>query len=145
MKKQRFFSESEEERKMQEVHQKLMMVLDILEKHYKQRPNKYELAKMVDMNADELERKFAERHGLTPAEFIDAYRAQDSEAVLVRSSMRVEKIAQRFGFSSTEAYRKAFEKEFDSTPEDYRERYRYDSEWKSYLQSCKERRMKNRS
>lgn len=132
----KFFSE--EERLRFAVHEKVRTVHEFLEKNYKQRPHLDMLAQMVDMSPEELLKEFQESYYETPAELIDAYRIQDSEATLVRTSMRIEKIAERFGFSSVEVYRKAFQKEFEATPEEHRERYRYDPSWKSYLQHNKE-------
>jgi len=135
---------NQEERQRFAQYEKVQTVRDFLEKNYKQRPNVDMLAKMVDMSPEELLREFQETFFETPAELMDAYRIQDSEATLVRTSMRIEKIAERFGFSSVEVYRKAFYKEFETTPEEHRERYRYDPNWKSYLQHNKEYLGRNR-
>ena len=138
MKKVQFQSSNAAERKRMEMLEKLFQVRDYLEKNYRSRPTDKELAELVQLDEVKLIREYKRSFFLTPQEFVDAYRAQDSEATLVRSTMKVENIAKRFGFSSLEAYRRAFQKEFDDLPEAYREKHRYDPKWTSRLQFWKD-------
>jgi len=82
------------------------------------------LADRVAMSPRNFARVFARRTGTTPAKFVEAARLESSRRRLEDTNAPVDGIAQDCGFGNAERLRKAFQRRFRITPQDYRRRFR---------------------
>ena len=82
------------------------------------------LADRVAMSPRNFARVFARRTGTTPAKFVEAARLESSRRRLEDTNSPVDGIAQDCGFGNAERLRKAFQRRFRITPQDYRRRFR---------------------
>ena len=117
----------------------MAQICEYLSTHYKARPSMAELADMVGMNEVQFDRLFKEQNGITPQMYIDVSRAQDAEATVVRTTMSMPGIAKKFGFKDLKSFEDAFKAEFRLSPEEHRNRFRYDPDWKPILPFMRDR------
>ncbi len=82
------------------------------------------LADRVAMSPRNFARVFARRTGTTPAKFVESARLESSRRRLEDSSAPLDGIARACGFGNAERLRKAFQRRFRVTPQDYRRRFR---------------------
>lgn len=82
------------------------------------------LADRVAMSPRNFARLFARRTGTTPAKFVESARLESSRRRLEDTALPIEGIAHACGFGNAERLRKAFQRRFRITPQDYRKRFR---------------------
>jgi len=79
------------------------------------------LAERVQMSPRHFARAFASETGCTPARFVEQARVAAAAQLLRRTQWPQEKIAARSGFRSVDALQRAFGRQYDLTPQAYRE------------------------
>lgn len=82
------------------------------------------LADRVAMSPRNFARVFARRTGTTPAKFVESARLESSRRQLEDTNAPIDGIANDCGFGNAERLRKAFQRRFRITPQDYRRRFR---------------------
>ena len=81
------------------------------------------LARRANMSQRTLFRAFKEHLATTPREFVERVRLEAARHHLEQSDDRLDGIARRAGFASTDAMRSAFQRRFKISPTSYRERF----------------------
>ena len=82
------------------------------------------LADRMAMSPRNFSRLFHSETGLTPAEFAERARADAARYKLEQTLLPVETIAEECGFGNAERMRRTFQRLFDTSPADYRARFR---------------------
>ena len=82
------------------------------------------LADRMAMSLRSFSRLFHLETGLTPAEFAERARADAARCKLEQTPLPVETIAEGCGFGNAERMRRTFQRLFDTSPSDYRARFR---------------------
>ena len=82
------------------------------------------LADRMAMSPRNFSRLFHSETGLTPAEFAEQARADAARCKLEQTLLPVETIAEECGFANPERMRRTFQRLFDTSPADYRARFR---------------------
>lgn len=82
------------------------------------------LAKIAAMSARNFTRIFSQEVGISPSDYVTLTRLDVARFLLEGSRLSVASVAQRSGFGSARAMRRAFLLHLGSTPSDYRERFR---------------------
>lgn len=78
------------------------------------------LAQHENMSARNFSRKFKQEFNKTPAKFIENLRLQQARVLLENEALALKSIARACGFKSEEKMRRAFQRELNITPNDYR-------------------------
>ena len=78
--------------------------------------NLVSLAREAAMGRSAFARRFQELTGSTPMQYLAAWRMQEARGLLQAGEMSVAEIAERVGYESEPAFRKAFRKITGSTP-----------------------------
>jgi transcriptional regulator GlxA family with amidase domain len=86
------------------------------------------LADRMAMSLRSFSRLFHSETGLTPAEFAERARADAARYKLEQTLLPVETIAGECGFGNAERMRRTFQRLFDTSPADYRARFRSTSD-----------------
>lgn len=71
-----------------------------------------------------LTRKFVKAFGLPPGRVAEMLRLDEARQHLTATNSSIAHIAESVGFRSADVFRRAFERRFNTTPRDYRERFR---------------------
>jgi transcriptional regulator GlxA family with amidase domain len=82
------------------------------------------LADRMAMSPRNFSRLFHSETGLAPAEFAERARADAARYKLEQTLLPVETIAEECGFGNAERMRRTFQRLFDTSPTDYRARFR---------------------
>ncbi len=82
------------------------------------------LADRIAMSPRNFARVFARRTGMTPAKFVESARLETCRRRLEDTAAPIDGIARDCGFGNSERLRKAFQRRFRITPQDYRRRFR---------------------
>jgi len=82
------------------------------------------LAERMAMSARNFSRLFRNETGQTPAEFAERARADAARCKLEQTLSTIETIANECGFGNAERMRRTFQRLFDTSPIDYRARFR---------------------
>ena len=82
------------------------------------------LADRVAMSPRNFSRLFHSETGETPAQFAEKVRAEAARGKLEQTVLPVEKIAKECGFGDPERMRRTFQRLYDTSPADYRARFR---------------------
>jgi len=82
------------------------------------------LADRMAMSPRNFSRLFRSETGLTPAQFAEQVRADVARCKLEQTLSPVESIAEECGFANPERMRRTFQRLFDTSPADYRARFR---------------------
>ena len=82
------------------------------------------LAERMAMSPRNFSRLFHRETGLTPAQFAEQVRADAARCKLEQTLSPVESIAEECGFANPERMRRTFQRLFDTSPADYRARFR---------------------
>ena len=82
------------------------------------------LADRMGMSVRNFSRLFQSEVGETPAHFAERVRAEAARCKLEQTTLPVEKIAKECGFADPERMRRTFQRLYDTSPADYRDRFR---------------------
>lgn len=82
------------------------------------------LADRMGMSVRNFSRHFQSAVGETPAHFAERVRAEAARCKLEQTTLPVEKIAKECGFADPERMRRTFQRLYDTSPADYRDRFR---------------------
>lgn len=82
------------------------------------------LASRMGMSVRNFARLFQNEVGETPAHFAERVRAEAARIKLEQTTLPVEVIAKKCGFGDPERMRRAFQRLYDTSPADYRARFR---------------------
>jgi transcriptional regulator GlxA family with amidase domain len=82
------------------------------------------LADRMGMSIRNFSRRFQSEVGETPAHFAEQVRAEAARCKLEQTTLPVEKIAKECGFADPERMRRTFQRLYDTSPADYRDRFR---------------------
>ncbi|WP_215449651.1 GlxA family transcriptional regulator [Streptomyces sp. ATCC 21386] len=78
------------------------------------------LAQRAGLSPRQFARAFVEQVGVTPGRYVDLIRLEAAQRMLTDTHDGVTAIARRCGYGSTEAMRRAFMRELDASPTEYR-------------------------
>lgn len=81
------------------------------------------LADRMAMSARHFRRVFAETFDATPAAYVERLRLERACVLLTSGSLAIDRIAAAVGFSSTDAFRRAFRARYRASPGEYRQRF----------------------
>ena len=76
------------------------------------------------MSPRNFSRLFHRETELTPAQFAEQVRADAARCKLEQTLLPIESIAEECGFANPERMRRTFQRLFDTSPADYRARFR---------------------
>lgn len=82
------------------------------------------LADRMGMSVRNFSRLFQSEIGETPAHFAERVRAEAARCKLEQTTLPIEKIAKECGFADPERMRRTFQRLYDTSPADYRDRFR---------------------
>lgn len=82
------------------------------------------LADRMGMSVRNFYRLFQNEVGETPAHFVERARAESARVKLEQTALPIETIARRCGFRDPERMRRTFQRLYDTSPADYRARFR---------------------
>ncbi|MGW6564339.1 GlxA family transcriptional regulator [Streptomyces sp. NPDC054975] len=83
-----------------------------------------DLAAYAHVSSRQLTRIFKEELGMTPGVYVEAARVERARATLETTDDTLERIASTCGFGTTDTLIRAFRRRLDTTPTDYRRRFR---------------------
>jgi len=81
------------------------------------------LAARANLSARQLQRRFVEDFGLTPAAVVERVRLDTARERLSEGNYPIERVARMVGFRSADVFRRAFARRFGTRPSDYRGRF----------------------
>lgn len=81
------------------------------------------LAARACLSVRQFSRAFKERFGMTPAAFVEEARLTEACRRLAARRSSIEAVARSVGYSSDDAFRRAFERRFGVSPRHYRSRF----------------------
>lgn len=93
---------------------------EFLNKNYRQSPTLSSLAKTANMSPTFFHTVFKSIIGKTPYEYLIERRIQNASVMLENSSLSIDEIAERCGFSSRQYFDAVFKKHMGKTPAKYR-------------------------
>jgi len=82
------------------------------------------LAKLAAMSTRNFSRVFSQEVGISPSDYVDLTRIDVARFLLEGSRLPIASIAEKSGFGSASAMRRAFVSHVGVTPSDYRDRFR---------------------
>lgn len=82
-----------------------------------------QLAALVKQSRSSLAHRFGQLVGMSPMRYLAHWRMQLAASRLLSSSRRVSQIAEESGYQSEAAFSRAFRREFELAPTEYRSRY----------------------
>lgn len=85
------------------------------------------LAKRVGVSSRQLARQFVGTFGLPPSRVVEVLRLETARDRLIDTARPVEWISRSAGFASADAFRRAFQRRFGTSPRTYRNRFRVTS------------------
>lgn len=95
-----------------------------LEERYAEDVSLDSVAGHVGLNPAYVSRLIRRETGVTFTDYLSAIRLRQAKELLQKSSLKVEEVAQKSGFRSTNYFIKLFKNSFGCTPGEYRETYR---------------------
>lgn len=81
------------------------------------------LARRACLSVRQFSRAFKDRFGVTPAAFVEDARLREACRRLAARRANVETVARSVGYSSDDAFRRAFERRYGVSPRQYRSRF----------------------
>ena len=78
------------------------------------------LARFARLSYRQFSRRFKATFNFTPAAYVDAVRLDEARIRLCETRCNIDQLAASVGFSSDDAFRRAFERRFDVSPTNYR-------------------------
>lgn len=97
--------------------------LSWLQRNYASQENLSDLCCDLGVTLSHLSRQFRKEQGMTPEQYLINLRMQQAVNLLVNTSLKMNEIAVKCGFSCGNYFTKAFQKKFRMTPSKYREIY----------------------
>ena len=91
-----------------------------LQRDIQQKINLDELAAMHSVSARTLSRRFKKANGVNLSEYQQRLRLQQTKLLLETTSLTIEQIVERIGYSSQSSLRRLFQKELGMSPREYR-------------------------
>ena len=82
------------------------------------------LARRVAMSPRNFQRVFTKEAGKSPARYVEELRIETARRLLERTTQSMDEIADRCGFGSADVLARAFTRVLQSTPGEYRDRFR---------------------
>ena len=82
------------------------------------------LAKEVALSRSALMERFADLVGMPPIRYLTLWRLEIAKRHLLESRMSIGQIAHAVGYSSEEGFRRAFRRQFEMSPAEWRDRQR---------------------
>lgn len=104
--------------------ERIFIILKYIYRNYKQKIDIDRLSNTLHLEKSYLSRLFKIGTGLSMTDFLCFLRVKYSESLLISSSVSIDEIAFKFGFSSKRYYVKHFKKWFKMKPAEYRENYK---------------------
>ncbi|MBR2188634.1 MAG: helix-turn-helix transcriptional regulator [Eubacterium sp.] len=95
-------------------------VIQHIRNHYDEEIRLDDLMDICGLSKSYFIREFKKQVGSTPHEYLLAYRLRQAKQLLATSGNSIEEIAERCGFNSTSHFARAFKKENQMTPTDFR-------------------------
>lgn len=102
------------------AHPQLQRVLVALHEAPAQAWDTEQLARIAGMSRSRFMQLFPQVVGLTPMAYLTRWRVQFGERELLRGGDRIKAVARRVGFSSAEAFSRAYSREFGRPPNEAR-------------------------
>lgn len=81
------------------------------------------LAERVSLTPRHFSRVFTEHFGVTPGRYVESLRLDQARSLLDEGHARIDQVAHAVGYASDVAFRRAFERRFQMTPTQYRNRF----------------------
>lgn len=82
------------------------------------------MAEQLSMSSRNFARRFVEKMNMSPARYVDSVRVDAARRLLTDTELSLSRIAERCGFGSAEVMRQAFKRHINTTPGDFRARFR---------------------
>ena len=101
----------------------LDLAIDYISKNYSQEIKLKDLAKVCSLSLSAFERHFKKSFHLTPIQYLNRYRIQQSCAALSQTDAPISSIAVDCGFYDQSHFTRSFLKVLHTTPAAYRKRY----------------------
>ena len=102
------------------INEFLRPTLEYIANHFDEPISIEELAALSLMSPSNLIRYFRRCLDVTPHEYILLYRLKQSKRLLVSTTESIERIAELCGFNSASHFARAFKKENQMTPKEFR-------------------------
>lgn len=102
----------------------IQRVLQWIREHLREDLSVARLAREAGMSQRSFARAFVREIHVTPAQFVELTRIEEARRLLEETGLPVQRVALDSGFSGTQAMRKAFCRQLDITPSEYRDRFR---------------------
>lgn len=91
-----------------------------MQEHYREPVSVDDIAASAALSKYHFSRLFREKTGVSPHEYLSSLRLQHARKLILETSLSVEDIASRCGFSTASHFIRAFKKEMEFTPAAYR-------------------------
>lgn len=102
----------------------LATLLDWTEKHLEEEISVERLAKQAGMSKRTLSRRFAERAGTSPVEWLIGLRVARAKQLLEKTTRSIDEVAAQTGFRSAPTLRHHFRERLETSPAAYRSHFR---------------------
>lgn len=99
---------------------RVQIMLDYLHTHFNRKITIDDLAKAAAISKTEVLRCFKNIIGVSPIHYLNDYRLQKSEHLLLKSNKSIQEVAEDCGFDDNSYFTKLFRKKYGITPHDYR-------------------------
>ncbi len=104
--------------------ERIFTILKYIYRNYKQKIDIERLSNTLHLEKSYVSRLFKIGTGLSMTDFLCFLRVKYSESLLISSSLSIDEIAFKYGFSSKRYYVKHFKKWFNMKPAEYRESFK---------------------
>ncbi len=104
-------------------HHEMSKVIEHIQSHHAGRIEVKRLAEMAHLSISQFDRKFKQRFGMTPLQYITRIRVDAACGQLVKGEKSLSRIAQDSGFYDHSYFTKQFKKLIGMTPKQYRRMY----------------------
>jgi transcriptional regulator GlxA family with amidase domain len=81
------------------------------------------LAARARLSPRHFSRQFADVFGLAPARYVEELRLSEARRMLAQDGLSIQRTAAAVGYASTDVFRRAFERRFGLSPNEYRSRF----------------------
>lgn len=98
-----------------------------LQRDISQKLNMEALAKMHSVSLRTLSRRFKKANGINLSDYHQRIRLEQTKLLLETTSLSIEQIVERVGYSSQSSLRRLFNKELGLSPSNYRQQHQQDA------------------